>query len=162
MPALDFEKVRPQLDEFLHNLLRAGRFHLKFQIEAGPGQDGGPEVLVLLDGEDADLLLARGGEMLAALEHIAAKFLRLSLEEQGLLSFDCQDYKSLHEQELRLMAETAAERVTRTGQPFALNPMNSRERRIVHLALKDHPQVRTESDGAGPGRHVVLHPQQKR
>ena len=156
MPALDMEKLKPQLEEFLSEFVRAGRFHLKFKIENGPGGDGEPELLVQFDGNDSDLLLARGGEMLAAVEHIAAKVLRLSVEEQGLLAFDCQDYRSLRETELRLMAETAAERVARTGQPFALSPMHSRERRLIHLALKDNPKVRTESDGAGPGRHVVI------
>ena len=155
MPTLDYETIRPQLDDFLGQLLRAGRFHLKYSIEPGTGD--GPEIRVNFDGEDADLLLARGGEMLAALEHLAAKFLKLSIEEQNLLSFDSHDYKLMHEEELRLMAQTAAERVARTGAPFALNPMNSHDRRIVHLALKDHPDVRTESEGGGPGRRVVIY-----
>jgi spoIIIJ-associated protein len=155
MPTLDFEKVRPQLDEFLGGLLRAGRFQLKYRIE--PGLGDGPEIVVNLDGQDADLLLARGGEMLAALEHLAAKFLHLSVEQQALLSLDCNDYKTLHEEELRLMATTAAERVAQSSSPFSLNPMNSHDRRIVHLALRDHPTVRTESEGAGPGRRVVIY-----
>ena len=155
MPTLDFEKVQSQLEGFLRDLLRAGRFHLKFETK--PGRGDGPEVLVEFDGEDADLLLARGGEMLAALEHLAAKFLHLPIEHQSLLSFDCRDYKTLHEEELRMMATAAAERVARSSAPFALNPMNSRDRRIIHLALRDHPSVRTESEGSGPGRKVVLY-----
>src|SRR4051794_9889528 len=118
MPALDFEKVRPQLDEFLRGLLQAGRFQLKYQIERGT-EAGGPEVLVQFDGQDADVLLARGGELMAALEHVAAKVLHLSIEEQGLISFDCHDYKQTHQDKLRLMAATAAERVARTRSPFA-------------------------------------------
>jgi spoIIIJ-associated protein len=156
MSVLEFEKVSSQIDALLKDLLRAGRFQLRFRIEKGAGE--GPEVLVNFDGEDADLLLAHGGELLAALEHVTAKALRLSADEQALLSFDCRDYKSLHEAELRLMAETAAERVTRGHGPFAMNPMNSRDRRIIHLALKDHPTVRTESEGGGPNRKVVLYP----
>jgi spoIIIJ-associated protein len=165
---LEIEKVQPPLEDFLKRFLHAGRFHLSFRIEPaqGPGegssQEDAPAVMVLFDGEDADLLLARGGEMLAALEHLAAKVLRLSAEEQNLLVFDCHDYRSLRVEELRLTAETAAERVERTGQPFALSPMNSRERRIVHLALKERPGVRTESDGAGPRRKVVIHPREKK
>jgi spoIIIJ-associated protein len=157
---LDVEKVRPQLEEFLGRLLRAARIHLKFRIEPGPAD--GPEILVQFDGEDVDLLLGRGAELLVALEHLSAKFLRLPAEEQYRISFDCHDYKSLHEDELRLMATTAAERVSRTGAPFAMNPMNSRERRIVHLALKENPAVRTESEGTGPGRKVVIYPQKQK
>ena len=56
------------------------------------------------------------------------------------------------------MAQVAAERVIDTGDPFALSPMNSRERRIIHLALRDRPQVRTQSEGVGPERKVVIYP----
>ena len=92
----------------------------------------------------------------------STKFLRLSTEERAQLSFDCGDYKSLRVEELRLTAATAAERVERTGQPFALNPMDARDRRIVHLALHDHPAVRTESQGGGPFRKVVIFPAEKK
>jgi spoIIIJ-associated protein len=60
--------------------------------------------------------------------------------------------------ELRLMAQVAAERVIDTGDPFTLSPMNPRERRIVHMALRDQPKVRTQSEGMGPERKVVIYP----
>jgi spoIIIJ-associated protein len=62
----------------------------------------------------------------------------------------------MRREELRLMAQVAAERVIETGEPFTLNPMSSRERRIIHLALKGQPQVRTQSEGVGPERKVVI------
>ena len=61
-------------------------------------------------------------------------------------------------EELRMTAKVAAERVQSSHQPFRLNPMSSRERRVVHLALKDMPGVRTESVGMGEHRQVVIHP----
>jgi spoIIIJ-associated protein len=61
-------------------------------------------------------------------------------------------------EELRLSAMTAAEKVKRTGQPFRFNPMNSRERRVIHLALRDEKAVRSESAGSGPARQVVVYP----
>ncbi len=160
MAPLDVEKVRPALETFLAGLLRAGRFHLRFRIETSAGEP--PEIKVELDGEDADLLLQRGGELLDAVGHLAAKALHLTAEEQSQLVFDCQDFRSLRVVELRLTAETAAERTERTGQPFALSPMNARERRIVHLALQERPGVRTESEGSGPHRRVVVYPQPAR
>jgi len=57
-----------------------------------------------------------------------------------------------------MTARVAAERVQTSHQPFRLNPMSSRERRIVHLALKDMAGVRTESVGVGEDRQVVIHP----
>ena len=57
-----------------------------------------------------------------------------------------------------MMAQVASERVIDTGDSFALSPMNPRERRIIHMALKDVPQVRTQSEGMGPERKVVIVP----
>ncbi len=59
---------------------------------------------------------------------------------------------------MRLSATAAADRVRRSGKPFQFNPMTSRERRIIHLALRDEPGVRSESQGVGPGRRVVIYP----
>ncbi len=57
-----------------------------------------------------------------------------------------------------MSAMTAAEKVKRTGVPFRFNPMNSRERRVIHLALRGETAVRSESLGAGPARQVVVYP----
>jgi spoIIIJ-associated protein len=173
MPVLEIESVRSQLEPFLKDLLRLARCNVKFEIlpanrrdgEQGAEQgaeDDGPEILVDFSGPEIDLLLQRGGEFLLALEYVATKVLRLPPEERGRIEFDCNDYRSLRVGELRLTAATAAERVTRTGEPFALNPMDSRERRIVHLALRDNPSVRTESQGGGPYRKVVIFPADKK
>jgi spoIIIJ-associated protein len=61
-------------------------------------------------------------------------------------------------EELKLMAQVAAERVVETGAPFALGPMSPRERRIIHLALRDRPNLRTVSEGVGSERKVVILP----
>lgn len=165
MAELELEEIRSDLEPFLQQLLQAARFHLQFQIEPATLRDpetGTPAIVVNFTGQDTDLLLERGGELLAAIEHIAVKFLDLTSEERLWIAFDCDDYKSVRAEELRLTAMTAAERVERTGQPFALNPMDARERRIVHLALRDRPAVRTESQGGGPFRKVVIFPQEKK
>ena len=165
MPVLEIESVRSQLEPFLKDLLRLARCNVKFEILPADRRDGGeegPEIVVDFSGPEIDLLLQRGGEFLLALEYVATKVLRLGPEEQGLVEFDCNDFKSLRIEELRLTAATAAERVERTGEPFALNPMDSRERRVVHLALRDNPSVRTESQGGGPYRKVVIFPAEKK
>jgi spoIIIJ-associated protein len=86
------------------------------------------------------------------------EMLRLPPEEHSLLCFDANDYRMLRIEELRLSALTAADRVKRSGVPFRFNPMNSRERRIIHLALRDETAVRSESAGMGPQRQVVIYP----
>jgi spoIIIJ-associated protein len=171
MPALDFEKSKTQLQEFLTRLLKAARIDLRFEIRPGAGgssaghesgEEHAPELTVDFSGADTDILLAKGGELLEALEDLSGRFLRLPSEERGRISFDSRDFKMLRVEELKLFAQTAAEKVVKSGAPFALSPMNSRDRRVVHLALKDTPAVRTESEGGGPYRKVVVFPAEKK
>lgn len=79
-------------------------------------------------------------------------------EDHSLVSFDANDYRLLRIEELRMSAQVAAEKVKRTHVPFHFNPMSSRERRIIHLALRDETELRSESLGVGPWRAVVVVP----
>ena len=94
-------------------------------------------MVVKFTGPDVDLLLANRAELLLALEHVTMEMLRMPSEDHSRISFDANDYRLLRIEELRLSAMTAAEKVKRTGEPFRFNPMNSRERRVIHLALRD-------------------------
>jgi spoIIIJ-associated protein len=89
---------------------------------------------------------------------VLLKAVRLEEEYFGRLTFDCEDWRRLRAEELKLTAQIAAQRVEETGDPFTLSPMSPRERRIVHLALRDRPQVRTASEGVGAERKVVILP----
>lgn len=117
-----------------------------------------PEITVEFTGSDTPLLVARNGELLLAIEHIAAKILRLEPEEHDRISFDAQAFKATRNQELALMAEIAIQKVQTTGRPFSFAPMTSRERRILHLSLAKSG-LPTASSGEGPGRFVVLYPE---
>ena len=116
------------------------------------------EVLADLDGKDKEILLERGAEVLKAFEHLAFRALRLEPAYHEKIHIDSGGYRALRFEELRMTARVAAERVQTSHQPFRLNPMSSRERRIVHLALKDMSGIRTESMGVGEERQVVIHP----
>jgi spoIIIJ-associated protein len=118
---------------------------------AAEGDFETPDVVVKFSGADVDLLLANRAELLLALEHVTMEMLRMPSEDHSRISFDANDYRLLRIEELRLSAMTAAEKVKRTGVPFRFNPMNSRERRVIHLALRGETAVRSESFGAGPG-----------
>ena len=159
MPVTESNEIAQQLDEFLKKLLSLARLNLKFKVKTGgAGTSESPEVTVDFSGEDTDILLQHSGELMEALEEVSVRFLRLPIDERGKVGFDCNDYKSLRKEELRLTAEAAAEKAIHSGAPFSLNPMNSRDRRIIHLALKDNPAVRTESPGVGSRRNVVIVP----
>jgi spoIIIJ-associated protein len=117
-----------------------------------------PEITVEFSGPDVPLLLARNGELLLALEHVAAKVLRFEHEEHDRISFDAENFKVLRHQELRMAAQVAIERVRQTGQPFSFAPMSSRERRLLHLELAAAGMA-TASQGEGSRRFVVLYPE---
>lgn len=147
------------LRHFLEEMVRASGFDLKVTVRAVAGDEPGEaEVLADLDGRDKGILLERSGEVLKALEHLAFRALRLEPEWHDKIQVDCGGYRALRLEELRMTARVAAERVQASRQPFQLNPMSSHERRIVHMALKDMPGVRTESIGIGERRQVVIHP----
>jgi spoIIIJ-associated protein len=156
---LDRQAAADALREFLEKIIRAAGLQLKVTVTlAEPAAGSDAEVLADVDGRDKEILLERGAEVLKALEHLAFRALRMEPEHHEKIHIDCGGYRALRFEELRMTAKVAAERVQTTKQPFRLNPMTSRERRIVHLALKDMPGVRTESVGMGEQRQVVIHP----
>lgn len=153
--------LAPRIERFLRPILRRARLRLSFEITEGPETDRDwerPDVLVRFSGPDVGMLLENKAELLLALEHLATEMLRLPFEDHERLCFDANDYRLLRIEELRMSASAAAERVRRSGRPFQFSPMTSRERRIIHLALRDEPGVRSESQGSGPNRRVVVYP----
>ncbi len=116
------------------------------------------QIYVELGGPDVPLLTQHNGELLRALETIAAQMLRLDQREHDLVSFDAGNFKALRAQELRMPAETAAEKVRKSGVPYAFPPMNSRERRLLHMAFRDLEGVETASSGEGQDRFLAVFP----
>jgi spoIIIJ-associated protein len=156
---LDKQAAADALRAFLEKTVRAAGFQLKVTVHVvAPEAGGDAEVIADIDGKDKELLLERGAEVLKALEHLAFRALRLETAFHEKIHVDCGGYRALRFEELRMTARVAAERVQTSKQAFRLNPMSSRERRIVHLALKEMPGIRTESVGVGEERQVVIHP----
>ena len=150
-----------RIDGFLDATLQTGGIQLTYEIQdAAPSNQDfeTPDVMVKFSGPDVDLLLHNRAELLLALEHVTMEMLRMPSEDHSRISFDANDYRLLRIEELRLSAVAAADRVKHTGEHFRFNPMNSRERRVIHLSLRNETAVRSESCGAGPGRHVVVYP----
>jgi spoIIIJ-associated protein len=151
----------PRIDAFLRTIAKNAGFQFQWAIQAAeplhPDFEN-PDVIVRFNGPDVDLLLANKAEMLLALEQLTMEMLRMTQDEHSMLQFDANDYRALRIEELRLSALTAAEKVKKSHLPFHFSPMNSRERRIIHLALRNDSDVRSESAGMGPHRQVVVYP----
>lgn len=155
------DSLRPKLDVFLQPVLGHAGFSLSYELKSvqNPHPEvENPEVTVHFGGADVDLLLENRAELLLALEHLSMEVLRMPPEDHSLISFDANDYRLLRMEELRMSALAAAEKVKRTHTPFHFNPMTSRERRVIHLALREEKELRSESLGVGPSRAVVVVP----
>ncbi|HEY6267376.1 MAG TPA: R3H domain-containing nucleic acid-binding protein [Candidatus Acidoferrum sp.] len=159
---LDRQAAAEALRHFLENMVRVSGLELTVNVRTVPAENAlagsDAEVLADLAGKDKEILLERGAEVLKAFEHLAFRALRLEPAYHEKIHIDSGGYRALRFEELRMTARVAAERVQTSHQPFRLNPMSSRERRIVHLALKDMSGIRTESVGVGEERQVVIHP----
>jgi len=159
---LDRAAAAAELRRCLDTICHAGGFRLNYRTDSPPKTPDeeleSAEILVTFDGPDKELLLERGAELLKALEHIAVRWVRLDPQLHDHVRFDCDNYRANRMAELRLSAEVAADRVRENHEPFRFNPMNARERRIIHLVLKGQPGIRTGSEGLGEERQVVIFP----
>src|SRR5882724_2252110 len=148
-----------KIDSFLKNIIASGAFKLKYRITVNPpvppGQDSvTPDIFVELAGPDSVLLLERGAEVLRSLEVLTHEMLHLHAEDHEKISFDCKGYRAARQQELKLAAEVAAEKVLKAGVPYSFAPMSSRERRLLHLVFRDHASL-TRRAKAKAGRGTL-------
>ena len=109
-----------------------------------------------IEGDDAGLLIGRKGETLSTLQFIVRYIVSQKMGDRVNLMIDVEGYQERRNLSLANMARRVASRVSDTGRPITLEPMPPNERRIVHLALSDHPRVMTESTGMGSSRQVVI------
>ena len=164
MAITDKIAVATRINELLTNILRLGAFRLKYRIVIDPTwaeEDRDwerPVILVDFSGSDTSLLLERGGDLLRAFEHVCKEACRLGPEDQDKVAFDAMGFRKARFDELKMAAKVAAERVQQTNAPYVFGAMSSRERRIIHLTLKEQEGLRTESEGEGPARHLVVYP----
>jgi spoIIIJ-associated protein len=163
VPIPDKIAAAKKIDQLLRGVVTHGGLRLKYRITVDPPLTEErdwerPEIMVELSGPDSPLVLERGGELLRAIELLAIEMLRLPGNEHEKINFDCMNQRAMRLEELRLSAGVAAERVRKSGAPYEFAPMSSRERRIVHLALRDHADLHTESQGEGGRRCLVVYP----
>lgn len=118
----------------------------------------GPTLVLNIQGGDLGGLIGRRGETLEDLQYLTRLLVAKELGRYINLVLDVEGYKSHREQMLQQLAQRMAERVTTSHKPTSLEPMPANERRIIHLTLRDHPHVRTESVGTGENRKVTILP----
>jgi predicted RNA-binding protein Jag len=110
--------------------------------------------LLSIDGADTGLLLNQGGELLDALQQILNQALGRALPKGQRIICDANNYRATREAELRAMAQHAARQVRTTSSAFVFGPMDSSERRVIHLSLAEEQDLATESIGEGNARRL--------
>ncbi len=109
-------------------------------------------------GDDLGILIGRRGQTLSSLQFLLRLMVGHQTKAWVPINIDVEDYKLRRADKLEALALRLAEQVSARRTPFTLEPMLPYERRIIHLALADHPTVTTESVGEGESRKVVIRP----
>ena len=109
-----------------------------------------------LSGENMSILIGRRGETLDALQYLTSLNVNRDREEYLRVSLDTENYRAKREEALRKLAVRMANRAKKSGRRVALEPMNPNERRILHSALQNDPEVTTHSEGEEPYRRIII------
>jgi spoIIIJ-associated protein len=143
--------------QILEELMKHLGFNVRVEVESGETS----RLNVVGDGDEKEALgalIGRKGERLSALQHLVNLMLSRKMDAWTRVLVDVEDYRGRRERQLRELATRAAERVSETGKMLQLEPMPALERRWIHIALRDHPDVATQSIGEEPNRRVVVVP----
>jgi spoIIIJ-associated protein len=152
----DLRVARETVSELLEKMRVRARVTVRYG-EAGELKDTRP-ILVEIHGNDLSILIGRRSETLNALQYIASLIVGKELERWVPLMIDVEGYRQRRERQLRQLARRMADQAIHTGRRQILEPMPANERRLIHLELRDHPNVTTESIGEEPNRKVTILP----
>jgi len=139
-------------------------YHMGLQAQVSahygePREDRRP-IMVDVRGSDLGILIGRRGQTLDAFQYVSALMVGKQTGQFIQLIVDVEGHRDRREQQLRQLAQRMAEQVLKTGRKLTLEPMRASERRIIHMELRDHPAVMTESVGEDPYRKVTIIPKE--
>lgn len=138
--------------QIVEELLR--KMKIEYQIDTITAEQGTVRINII--GKDMGLLIGRKGETLNAVQYIAGLMINRKRGERIRLILDVEDYRKKRDESLESLARRLSDKVKDTQKNVVMRPMTSQERRIVHTALQEDPQVVTYSMGDEPNRKVVI------
>jgi spoIIIJ-associated protein len=144
--------------QVLETLLRGMGIRSEVIVHTDMEGDEGPAFVLDIIGADLGILIGRRGETLRDLEYIARLIVSSKTKTNDRFAVDVEGYRLRRERVLRELARRMAERVKQNRQPITLEAMPPNERRIVHITLREHPTVKTQSIGEGERRRVMILP----
>ncbi len=152
--------ARDTLAELLHHMKITGHIEAHWSEPAEPG--AAPTLVLDVFGDDLGILIGRRGETLDALQMITRLIVSRELQRRINLIVDVENYRVRREHSLRQLAQRMAQQAVQRRRRVSLEPMPAYERRIIHMELRNHPQVITESVGEGDQRKVTIIPRDLR
>jgi spoIIIJ-associated protein len=152
--AADTQQLSQHLVAFLGDVLGAMQLNAKPEVKSVDAQ----EMLIEIVGEDLAILIGTQGQTLDALQYIAGIVANRVDDSRRRIILDAEGYRERQRDLLRNKALEYAKAAVEAGKEAVLEPQPARDRRIVHLALAEHPDVYTYSEGEGDQRHVVISP----
>jgi spoIIIJ-associated protein len=120
--------------------------------------DDGERIFLDAHGAESGLIIGKKGATLDALQYVVNRIISKKPNDGPGVVVDAEGYRGRREDSLVDLANRLADKAIKTGRPVPVEPMNPHDRRIVHVTLKEHPGVTTESDGEGLFRRVVIYP----
>jgi len=146
---------RQTVAELLEKMKVPARIEVRY---GDPDEEGQRPVLVDIHGDDLGVLIGRRAEILNAMQYIVNLIVSKQVEHWVQVVVDVEGYRARRDGQLRQMANRMADQAIKTGRRQVLEPMPASERRVVHLELRDHPNVSTQSIGEEPARKVTIVP----
>ena len=140
-----------EITGFVQNVVKAMGVELTARVEESP--EG---TRINLEGDDGGVFVRRGGEGLQALQHLVATAFRKQLGDDNRIVIDCNGFRKDKDAELKQMAKFMAEKARSSGVSQEMGPLNPYERRIVHMAIAEHPGATSESIGDAFMKTVVI------
>lgn len=152
------QDVPENAKQVLETLLRGMGIRSQVVIHHEAHDEDGPDFVLDIGGADLGILIGRRGETLRDLEYLTRLIVASRTKSNARFMVDVEGYRTRRERVLRELAKRMADRVKQNRQPITLEAMPPNERRIVHLTLKEHPSVKTQSIGEGDRRRVMILP----
>lgn len=155
--AVSEEELTTMAVELLGELVQKMGFEAQVVPSWHDADDNGERFLLLnIHGNDVSPLIGRRGETLASIQYLVRLMINQRIKRWKNIIVDVEQYKERRVNQLTQLAKRMAEQVAQSGRAVSLEPMPANERRIVHLALRDHPSVYTQSSGEGDRRKVHI------
>ena len=143
------------VDDLLRLLDIDAELTIREPLTAGDGR-GASLAVIDITGDDLGLLIGRRGDTLLSMQYLVNLIVQRRFPDRPGVNIDVEHYRHRREEQVMALAQRMADRVRETGSPITLEPMSAAERRLIHIALADDPELETNSVGEGENRKVVI------